>query len=573
MEKKFEITKRSIIFNFSASYAKNETEVLSSEAFKCIFEKYIDHIKEVENSNLLKVINLVSEPVNTLTKIFKLLLSFEIDEIKSVNQEFNKVLEAKDTLYELVENFYDWWRHMERYAVVKSPVERHTIESVNFIGETETFNQLILKTYRAIAQKLQGVDFYIYRQLTAGVNASLSICTNKWAEKGSIYEGLNKLPFINHVVIRPPFIYYSDKNTRKGIFPQVDVNPVSEIGTLSENDWFCYPTMVGSSLTYVYFHKDYMDHGIALSNLFEFVHIEDCVGKKPDLIVFFGAECAGEPRFHYDRKNDIYIGLCPHGKEIDYFGYMKKMLLTCHNVKMIKEGYLPIHGAGVLVKLKSGVEKMLVLMGDSGAGKSETLEALKAHAGNDIVSTKTVFDDMGTFKIKDGRVFAYGTETGAFVRLDDLENGYAYKEMDRSIFMNPNQTNARLVMPVATYQTIMKGYPVDMFFYANNYNEDPEIMVEFKNKEEAIAVFKKGARVAKGTTSEKGLVESYFANPFGPTQCQDLCNPLLDKYFDVLFKTEVPVGEIHTRLAVSGEEHTGPKNVARFLFELVKKEK
>ncbi len=572
MEKKFEITKRSIIFNFSASYAKNETEVLSSEAFKCIFEKYIKHIKEVENSNLLKVINLVSDPVDTLTKIFKLLLSFEIDEIKSVNSEFNKVLEVKDTLYELVENFYDWWRHMERYAVVKSPVERHTIESVNFIGETEIFNQLILKTYRAIAQKLQGVDFYIYRQLTAGVNASLSICTNKWAEKGSIYEGLNKLPFINHVVIRPPFIYYSDKNTRKGIFPQVDTNPVCEIGNLSENDWFCYPTMVGSSLTYVYFHKDYMDHGIALSNLFEFVHIENCVGKKPDLIVFFGAECAGEPRFHYDKQNDIYIGLCPHGKEIDYFGYMKKMLLTCHNVKMIKEGYLPIHGAGVLVKLKSGVEKMLVLMGDSGAGKSETLEALKAHAGNDIVSTKTVFDDMGTFKIKDGRVFAYGTETGAFVRLDDLENGYAYKEMDRSIFMNPNQTNARLVMPVATYQTIMKGYPVDMFFYANNYNEDPEIMVEFKNKEEAIAVFKKGARVAKGTTSEKGLVESYFANPFGPTQCQELCNPLLDKYFDVLFKTGIPVGEIHTRLAVGGEEHTGPQNVARFLFELVKKE-
>ncbi len=570
MEKKFDITKRSIIFNFSAAYVKNETEVLSSEAFNCILNKYIDHVKDIDNTNLLEVINLVNDPVKVLTNLFKLLISFEIDEIKTVNPEFDKVLSHREHLYELVEDFYDWWRHMERYAVVKSPAERGTIESVNFIGETETFNQLILKTYRAIAQKLQGVDFYIYRQLTAGVNASLSICNNKWAKKGTIYEQLNDLPFINHVVIRPPFIYYSDKNTRKGIFPEVLKNPMEEFNTLSPNDWFCYPTMVGSSLTYVYFHKDYMDHGIALSNLFEFVHIEDCLSKKPDLIIFFGAPIDGEPKFHYDAENDIYVGVCPHGVEIDYFGYMKKMLLTCHNVKMIKEGYLPIHGAGVVVKLKSGVEKMLVLMGDSGAGKSESLEALKAYAGNDIVSTKTIFDDMGTFKIKDNKVYAYGTETGAFVRLDDLENGYAYKEMDRSIFMNPNQTNARLVMPVSTYHQIMKGYPVDMFFYANNYSEDEDIMVKFKDKDSAIKVFRQGARVAKGTTSEKGLVTSYFANPFGPTQKQDLCEPLLEKYFKLLFENGIPVGEMHTRLAVSGMEHEGPRNVAKFLYELVK---
>ncbi len=572
MEKNFEITQRSIIFNFSNSYVKNETEVLSSDAFKCVFSRYLDHVRETENSNLLQLIDKINKPVDSLIIVFKLLLSFEIEDIAKVNDELKSILDEKEVLFELVEDFYNYWRRLERYAIVKTNQAKATIESVNFVGECENFNQLILKTYRQIAEKLQGVDFYIYRQLTAGVNASLSICTNKWAKKGSKYEVLNDLSFINHVVIRPPFIYYSDKNTRKGIFPFSNVNPIDEVEEFNKDDWFCYPTMVGSSLTYVYYHKDYMDHGIALSNLFEFVHIEDCQNKKPDIIVFFGAKAQGEPRFSYDEENDIYIGLCPYGKEIDYFGYMKKMLLTCHNVKMIKEGYLPIHGAGVLIKLKSGVQKMLVLMGDSGAGKSESLEALKAYAGNDIVSTKTVFDDMGTFKIVDGKVYAYGTETGAFVRLDDLENGYAFKAMDRSIFMNPNQTNARLVMPVATYQQIMKGYPVDMFFYANNYSTDSNIMVRFDNKLDAINVFKQGARVAKGTTSEKGLVTSYFANPFGPTQLQDLCNPLLDEYFDVLFKTNIPVGEIHTRLAVSGMEHEGPKEVAKFLFELVKKE-
>lgn len=572
MEKNFEITQRSIIFNFSNSYVKNETEVLSSDAFKCVFKRYLNHVRETENSNLLELIDKIENPLDTLIVVFKLLLSFEIEDISKVSNELKSILDEKEILFDLVEDFYNYWRRLERYAIVKSNQAKATIESVNFVGECENFNQLILKTYRQIAEKLQGVDFYIYRQLTAGVNASLSICTNAWAPKGSKYEVLNDLSFINHVVIRPPFIYYSDKNTRKGIFPFSDKNPIDDVADFNKDDWFCYPTMVGSSLTYVYYHKDYMDHGIALSNLFEFVHIEDCQNKKPDIIVFFGAKAEGEPRFGYDETNDIYIGLCPYGKEIDYFGYMKKMLLTCHNVKMIKEGYLPIHGAGVLIKLKSGVQKMLVLMGDSGAGKSESLEALKAYAQDDIVSTRTVFDDMGTFKIIDGKVYAYGTETGAFVRLDDLENGYAFKAMDRSIFMNPNQTNARLVMPVATYSQIMKGYPVDMFFYANNYSTDSNIMVKFDNKLDAINVFKQGARVAKGTTSEKGLVTSYFANPFGPTQLQDLCNPLLDKYFDLLFKNNIPVGEIHTRLAVSGMEHEGPKEVAKFLYELVKNE-
>ena len=572
MEKNFEITQRSIIFNFSNSYVKNETEVLSSDAFKCVFKRYLNHVRETENSNLLELIDKIENPLDTLIVVFKLLLSFEIEDISKVSNELKSILDEKEILFDLVEDFYNYWRRLERYAIVKSNQAKATIESVNFVGECENFNQLILKTYRQIAEKLQGVDFYIYRQLTAGVNASLSICTNAWAPKGSKYEVLNDLSFINHVVIRPPFIYYSDKNTRKGIFPFSDKNPIDDVVDFNKDDWFCYPTMVGSSLTYVYYHKDYMDHGIALSNLFEFVHIEDCQNKKPDIIVFFGAKAEGEPRFGYDETNDIYIGLCPYGKEIDYFGYMKKMLLTCHNVKMIKEGYLPIHGAGVLIKLKSGVQKMLVLMGDSGAGKSESLEALKAYAQDDIVSTRTVFDDMGTFKIVDGKVYAYGTETGAFVRLDDLENGYAFKAMDRSIFMNPNQTNARLVMPVATYSQIMKGYPVDMFFYANNYSTDSNIMVKFDNKLDAINVFKQGARVAKGTTSEKGLVTSYFANPFGPTQLQDLCNPLLDKYFELLFKNNIPVGEIHTRLAVSGMEHEGPKEVAKFLYELVKNE-
>ena len=78
--------------------------------------------------------------------------------------------------------------------------------------------------------------------------------------------------------------------------------------------------------------------------------------------------------------------------------------------------------------------------------------------------------------------------------------------------------------------------------------------------------------MAKGTTTEKGLVESYFANPFGPAQMQDATNILIDKYFDAMFgSSKVKVGQIKTCLGVSGQEKTGPKNAAIELLDEIKK--
>ena len=61
--------------------------------------------------------------------------------------------------------------------------------------------------------------------------------------------------------------------------------------------------------------------------------------------------------------------LCCH---IEYFGWVKKMFLALHNLAVMKKGWLPIHGAMIQMKLHDGSEKNIVVMGDSGAGKSET---------------------------------------------------------------------------------------------------------------------------------------------------------------------------------------------------------
>ena len=76
--------------------------------------------------------------------------------------------------------------------------------------------------------------------------------------------------------------------------------------------------------------------------------------------------------------------------------------------------------------------------------------------------------------------------------------------------------------------------------------------------------------MAKGTTTEKGLVKSFFANPFGPVQKQEETEVLLDKYFTNFFETGVKVGQLRTRLGIKGKEKNGPLKAAEKLLEAIK---
>ena len=567
---------KQVVINFSENFCKNEVEVLNSDCFSEVFTKYIDNLYKTENQAFLPLLDLMprKKVAKILIRLFKLLFCLSFKDLEATSNEIEKsVLEKRYKLYDLVQDFYNYWRRIERYSVVLSRATKDGVESSSFIQAQSEFNNIVLSTYRTISEKLYGEKFPIYRQLPAGVNASLLLSKNEWMPKESKYAFLAKCEAIEQIVIRPPFISYSAKNKRTGTYPEVFTNPIEKVkDNFEPKSYYCYAAKVGSALAYIYFHRDYMAHGITIGNLFEFVPLNACKNKKPDLLYIFGADYEGESEFYYDKEDDIYVGIAPHNSSIDYFGYMKKMLLTLYNTKMIDQGNLPIHGACVKITMKDGTKKNIVIMGDSGAGKSESLEALSEMAGDNISAQLTIFDDMGTFKIENDEVIAYGTEIGAFVRLDDMTSGYAYREMDRAIFMNPDKVNSRLVIPCATYGQIMAGSKVDMYLYANNYDEECESEVEFyNNADEAKKIFIRGARRAKGTTQEMGMTESFFANPFGPVQREADTRVIIDKVFEKLFETGVPVGVLHTRLAVPGMEHDGPKLAAKKLFELLEK--
>ncbi|QBJ75036.1 phosphoenolpyruvate carboxykinase [Clostridium chauvoei] len=579
MRKEFSMSNDKILINFTAKYCNNFETLLESEGFRRVVESYL----RISKSRLSLSWKYLKDGLDTgdstkirkdISRICKYCTVMSVEEIVEANEKYKKLFEDKDNFIAFIEDFYLFWRRLERYTIIHSDKVQQGLAAMSFTEANSEFSNLILKLYRKIEKNVLGYKPKVFRQIPAGGNSSLMINRVLWPiPKG--YEALEDINFIDSILLETPFITYPKKNTRSGMFKEVYENPL-RYANLNKEHWFCYPAKVGELLAFIYFHRDFMEHGITLCNLFEMARSDEYRGRKPDLVYVFGATDEDDKVktvFYDDKENDVMIGYVNHSEEVDYFGYMKKMTLTLHNLVMIKRGCLPIHGAMVNIELKSGKQANVVIMGDSGAGKSESLEAFRALSEDYISNMTIIFDDMGTFKNINGEVFGYGTEIGAFVRLDDLDQGYAFKEMDRSIFMNPDKINARLVMPVAPYKEIVKGYKVDLFLYANNYTkvEEGETSIEyFKTPKDAISVFKSGARMAKGTTSETGLVESYFANPFGPAQKQTETNILIEEYFDTMFNDNIKVGQIKTCLAVKGQEKNGPRAAAIELFEIIK---
>ncbi|NDW17575.1 phosphoenolpyruvate carboxykinase [Dysgonomonas sp. 216] len=570
----FTLSRGRAMINFTMKYCDTKQKLLSSYGFKKVVEAFVRKLKTddfIIYSHYIEAFKTEEDLVEALIEAFKLLTVFNTEEVIAVDNKYAIFFDDKDLFLEVTELLFKFWKKLERYSIVRNKRLGEGLQNVRFIQANDMFNELILSTGRRIQETVNGYEQRVNRQATAGANASLTLNDVKW-NCPIEYKGLTNIPFISTVVIQPPFVSYTKKNTRDGIFHEHNQNPLSNI-ILNEDDWFVYPAKVGSMLTFVYFHKDFMVHGVGLANLFELAKENEYIGKKPDIIYVFGYPDGVEEKrtFYYkDKKNDILIGYANYCDDIDYFGYMKKMLLTLHNVKQIEQNRLPIHGAMVNIVLKNGKESNIIIMGDSGAGKSESLEAFRTLNENYIRHMRVIFDDMGFLqKEEDGTIKGYGTEIGAFVRIDDLDPMYAYEQLDRGIYTNPDRVNARVTIPISTYEVIMKGYEVDIMLYANNYEDTDKKILFYDDLGKAIQVFEDGARKAKGTTTETGLVKSYFANPFGPVQERAETEVLVRQYFQDMQNNGVKIGEMHTSLAIDGKAKNGPREAAEELFSLI----
>ncbi len=569
------------VLNIRERMCETPEELLASEKFRMVLDSCLEKLK-LKNSPLVCIFRnceIDEESVNDLLKTLTFLVKYESKLVPHIFDRSENFLKDLDALASFVEYLYDYWRHFDRFIINDSEGDRLDKRPYRTFNETiEQLTHLIRTVYRHIQENITGSHPNVYRQVPAGAEMAVISLPKDIPYGAEKYKKLNNIPVIRQMLIYPPLVIQQPMNKRTGHFKRIQQNPI-DLVELNSNEWICYPAKVGKLLIMVYFHLDFFDLGFSMCNLFQLADDTDLL-KKPDALFVYGVPgntidglAEYSTVFCDDQENRIFVGAIPNRPEFGYFGYLKKMILTLHNSIVMKSGNMPFHGAMVKILLQGNKEATILMMGDTGAGKSETLEAFRVLAEKHIRQLTIIADDMGSIELdSNGYPIGFGTEIGAFLRLDDLQPGYAFGHLDRSIIMNPSQVNARIVFPVTKFETVVQGHKIDYILYANNYeeidNEHP-VIERFSSAEWAIDIFSEGAVMSKGTTTSSGLVHSYFANIFGPPEYKDLHDKIAARYFASFFKNNVYVGQMRTRLGIPGYESSGPRDAATELLRII----
>jgi len=569
------------VLNIRERMCETAEELLASDKFRMVLDRCIENLR-TKNSPILEIFgdrNVDEESVNDLLKTLLLLVKYENNVVPHIFDMSATFLKDLDKLTSFVEYLYDYWRHFDRFIINDSEGDRLDKRPYRTFNETiEQLTHLIRTVYRHIQENITGSHPNVYRQVPAGAEMAVISLPKEIAYGVEKYNKLNSIPVIRQMLIYPPLVIQQPMNKRTGHFKLIQKNPLDLI-KMTPGEWICYPAKVGKLLIMVYFHLEFFELGFSMCNLFQLADDKD-LEKKPDALFIYGAPgnvldglSQYSTVFFDDKENGIFVGGIPNKPEFGYFGYLKKMILTLHNSIVMKLGNMPFHGAMIKILLQGNKQATILMMGDTGAGKSETLEAFRVLGEKHIREMTIIADDMGSIELtKDGCPLGFGTEIGAFLRLDDLQPGYAFGHLDRSIIMNPSQVNARIVFPVTKFETLITGHKIDYILYANNYeeidNEHP-VIEKFDTAEWALDIFREGAVMSKGTTTSIGLVHSYFANIFGPPEYKDIHEAIAARFFSAFFKNKIFVGQMRTRLGIPGYESSGPRDAATELLRII----
>ncbi len=583
-DKQLQVFARQAIFHTPGAVCVHAQEFIQSETFLHFLGAWLDYLRETDHPLLEALGQRGSSTLSAegfqavLAAVAKARLE---DAALAMPLAVDFLAPARRSAFlEFVEGFYNFWRSFDRYMVLHgepgpSGHDRNPYRA--FAASIEAFTHLVRGVYRDLCENISGDHPRIYRQVPAGCNAGLIAVLKASPLPADLRPRLAGIPFIRQMWIDPPMILDPPSNTRTGSFFEVDRDPLDGL-ELSPDEWVCYPAQVGPLVIFIYVHLQFVGLGCALANLFDMA-TDRQIAAGPDALFVFGAplealQAFGEvPTIYHRHPKGLLVGAVPGAPRFGYFGYLKKMALTLHNITMLDRGRLPFHGAMVRIQLRSGRSRSILIIGDTATGKSESLEAFRTLGAERIREMRVIADDMGSLEVApDGRILGYGTETGAFVRLDDLQHGYAFTRLDRAIFMSPQKVNARVVLPVTRLEDILAGHPLDAILYANNYEPTDAghpVLERLGDLESALDTFAAGKAMSKGTTSSSGLTASYFANPFGAPQCREAHEALARRTFKAAFDHGVFVGQIRTQLAIPGKESDGPRDVAVALLDLL----
>ncbi|MDQ1362435.1 MAG: hypothetical protein QG652_295 [Pseudomonadota bacterium] len=391
--------------------------------------------------------------------------------------------------------------------VVSSGAETPQTVKEKVTEKAQLLADLILDTRRLLLSRV-GLDEGVRRSygLDASPNVAAGEISGHYFNYPAEYALLGHVPLTIAADMKTGVDYTTPSNKRVKPFYELDHNPLN-LRDFNIEEWVSVPLRVGTSLIVAFIHKSRgcieMEPG--LLNLFPFAKVEDIInGRAPDGVFFFGDPTARENDlgYYYDEANNLLIGMVPNIDELKYFGYVKKPVLTLHNVLAIFNGELPLH---------CGCTRYAV-----GFNQDD-----KPYIAGMYIKA----DDMGKIMLVKGednitRPIFSGTETGAFACLDGFSAEAKLQMQGREVGYNKHTgSNARQIVPVTDVNELFRDDPLDILLYMNNFSliepGKPTIQSDMYI-EDALQHFRLGERVAAGSTqTHRGAKESsYWANPF-----------------------------------------------------------
>lgn len=204
-------------------------------------------------------------------------------------------------------------------------------------------------------------------------------------------------------------------------------------------------------------------------------------------------------------------------EETDYVGFLKKSLLTLHNERTKLIGGMPVHGAMITITFKNGLRKTLVFSADSGTGKSETITAMMEQLTRGVGPLAEVHhvdilagDMLSLWRGEDQQLYAFGTETGDFMRLTDITESWKARFGDllhKGSYSNLDyKKNPRVTIPgICDVRNVLAPTRVNGFFYINNYEAVVGSSVEIYDDPHHTLkhVLVRGLRKNKGTSGDQ----------------------------------------------------------------------
>lgn len=296
---------------------------------------------------------------------------------------------------------------------------------------------------------------------------------------------------------------------------------------MNPKDYVCKMVQIGPVRTLLVMNRAYAHYMAEEMRLFPQFDLspEDIDGLEMDSISFMGIprKVMGD-----DYKVGYYMEEDQNGKQIpvswvdaekftDYVGYLKKPLLTVANEKIKEQGGMPVHGSAFAIVFKNGLRKTLVIGGDSGAGKSETIIAMIEQAikeegeAKDVEGIDMLAGDMlSMYEGGDKQMYMMGTEEGDFMRMSDISGDWKARFRDKlkkaSTTNKKHPTNPRKTIGgLCDPEGFLRPVRVNSFYYINNYTVPKGASFqEVKSPENLIMdIYAKGYRREKGTSGDQ----------------------------------------------------------------------